>query len=97
MRDQLHPLPLAGLEHSGLARARQGLAAVRDFNPAIDRYGSIASHDSGLRFGRLNHALGGTIKPLRLVEADTNPELTSAFGGTADMGGPAGGLVTGRK
>jgi hypothetical protein len=34
----------------------------------------------------LNHALGGTIKPLRLVEADTNPDLTSAFGGTADMG-----------
>jgi hypothetical protein len=34
----------------------------------------------------LNHALGGTIKPLRLVEADTNPDLTSAFGGSADMG-----------
>jgi hypothetical protein len=48
-------------------------------------------------FGSLNHALGGTIKPLRLVEADTNPDLTSAFGGTADMGGPAAGLVTGRK
>ena len=41
--------------------------------------------------------LGGTLKPLRLVEADTNPDLTSAFGGTADMGGPAAGLVTGRK
>ena len=34
----------------------------------------------------MNHALGGTIKPLRLVEADNNPDLTSAFGGTADMG-----------
>jgi len=41
----------------------------------------------GSGLGALNHALGGTIKPLRLVEADTNPDLTSAFGGTADMGG----------
>jgi hypothetical protein len=48
--------------------------------------GEFVAHDSGLRFGSLNHALGGTIKPLRLVEADTNPGLTSAFGGTADMG-----------
>ena len=40
---------------------------------------------------------GGVLKPLRLVEADTNPDLTSAFGGTADMGGPTAGLVTGRK
>jgi hypothetical protein len=39
------------------------------------------------RFGSLNHELGGTIKPLRLVEADTNPDLTSAFGGTAARGG----------
>jgi hypothetical protein len=48
--------------------------------------GEFVAHDSGLRFGSLNHALGGTIKPLRLVEADTNPDLTSASGGTAAMG-----------
>ena len=52
---------------------------------------------SGATPRKLDHALGGTIKPLRLVEADTNPDLTSAFGGPADMGGPAAGLVTGRK
>jgi hypothetical protein len=43
----------------------------------------------------LNHALGGIIKPLRPVEADSNT-LTSAFGATADMAGPAAGSTRSR-
>jgi hypothetical protein len=54
--------------------------------------GEIVAHDSRLRFGSLNHVRGGTINPQKTIAADAKySDFTSAFGGTADMAGPAAG------
>jgi hypothetical protein len=80
--------PKNAVEYTPVIYARHASRLVwqERFDGGPFTIGEFVAHDSGLRFGSLNHALGGTIKPLRLVEADTNPGLTSAFGGTADMG-----------
>jgi hypothetical protein len=41
----------------------------------------------------LNHVPGGTINPVRPVEADANTLFYFRFRGTADMAGLAAGLV----
>jgi hypothetical protein len=43
---ELHPLPQPETlwQHTALARIESGLAALRDFNPVVDRSGSRASN-----------------------------------------------------
>jgi hypothetical protein len=54
----------------------------------------VAHDDSRLRFGSWNHVPGDAINPQRPIKGRfQSPDFTSAFGGTADMAGPATGLV----
>jgi hypothetical protein len=56
--------------------------------------GEFVAHDSKLRFGSLNHAPSDTIQPTKIPRGRCQyHDFTSAFGDTADMAGPAAGLV----